>query len=95
MGLLPLAGGIMMALAFVRSIYDQADPTSSYTCEDPEDAATCASLFGVGVPLALSIIFLVAGIVLMIAWWIRHPSFFRWKPEAYDPARTPAETFEA
>jgi hypothetical protein len=93
MGLLPLAGGIMMALAFVRSIYDQADPTSSYTCEDPEDAATCASLFGVGVPLALSIIFLVVGIVLMIAWWIRNPSFFRWKPEAFDPAKPPADTF--
>jgi amino acid transporter len=95
MGILPLAGGLMLAWAFVQSVIDLADPTSSYTCEDPEDAATCASLFGIGVPLALSIIFLILGIVLMMAWWIRHPSFFRWKPEVFDPERIPAQTFDA
>jgi hypothetical protein len=47
----------------------------------------------VGVPLALSIIFLVLGIVLMIAWWVRSPSFFRWKPETYDPEVPPAQSF--
>jgi hypothetical protein len=33
------------------------------------------------------------GIVLMILWWIRNPGFFRWKPEVYDPEKSPAETF--
>ncbi len=38
MGVLPLAGGLMLTWAFVQSIIDQADPLSSYTCTDPEDA---------------------------------------------------------
>lgn len=91
MGVLPLVGGVILTWAFFQSILDQANPTSSYTCTDPEDPATCVSLFGVGVPLAISIIFLVIGIVLMIAWWVRSPAFFRWKPEAFDPERPPAE----
>ena len=53
MGLLPLAGGLILTWAFVQSIIDLADPISSYTCTDPEDPATCAQLFGMGVPLAL------------------------------------------
>ena len=27
----------------------------------------------------------------MVLWWIRSPSFFRWKPEAFDPERPPAD----
>jgi amino acid transporter len=93
MGVLPLVGGVILTWAFVQSVIDLADPLSSYTCTDPEDPATCAQLFGMGVPLALSIIFLVLGVVLMIAWWIRNPSFFRWKPEVFDPAVPPADSF--
>ena len=91
MGLLPLTGGVILTWAFFQSIIDQANPLSSYTCTDPEDPATCVTLFGVGVPLALSIIFLVIGIVLMILWWVRSPAFFSWKPETFDPDRPPAE----
>ncbi len=93
MGLLPLAGGLILTWAFVQSIIDLADPISSYTCTDPEDPATCAQLFGMGVPLALSIVFLVLGLVLMVVWWARSPAFFRWKPEAFDPDRPPAASF--
>jgi amino acid transporter len=93
MGVLPLAGGIMLTWAFVKSIFDLADPLNSYTCTVPEDVSTCASLFGMGVPLVLSIFFLVVGIILMVLWWIRNPSFFRWKPEAYDPGKEPAQSF--
>jgi hypothetical protein len=53
------------------------DPLSSYTCTDPEDAATCAQLAGMSVPLALSIFFLIVGLVLMVIWMIRAPAFFR------------------
>ena len=93
MGLLPVAGGLMLTWAFVQSVIDLASPLSSYTCTDPEDPATCAQLFGIGVPLALSIIFLIAGLVLMAAWWIRHPAFFRFKPEAFDPDKPPSQSF--
>jgi amino acid transporter len=91
MGVLPLLGALILTWAFVQSIIDLADPLSSYTCTDPEDPATCAQLFGIGVPLALSIIFLVVGLVLMVLWWIRSPAFFRWKPEVFDPERPPAD----
>jgi amino acid transporter len=93
MGVLPLLGGVILTWAFFQSIIDQADPTSSYTCTDPEDPATCAQLFGIGVPLALSIVFLVLGIVLMILWWVRSPAFFRFKPEAFDPDQPPSQSF--
>jgi len=76
-------------------VFDLADPLNSYTCTDPEDVSTCASLFGMGVPLVLSIFFLVVGVVLLILWWIRNPSFFRWKPEAYDVNKEPAQSFNS
>ena len=44
---------------------------------------TCAQLFGVGVPLAIAIISLVLGVVLMILWWLRDPTFFRRRPETF------------
>jgi amino acid transporter len=93
MGVLPLAGGLMLTWAFVQSVIDLASPLSSYTCTDPEDPATCAQLFGMGVPLALSIILLIAGLVLMVVWWVRRPAFFRFKPEAFDPDRPPSQSF--
>ncbi|MBP1704813.1 MAG: hypothetical protein H6Q36_552, partial [Chloroflexi bacterium] len=43
----------------------------------------------------LSIFFLVVGVVLLILWWIRNPSFFRWKPEAYDVNKEPAQSFNS
>lgn len=93
MAVLPVVGGLILTWAFVQSVIDLANPLSSYTCTDPEDPATCAQLFGIGVPLALSIMFLVAGLVLMVIWWVRHPAFFRFKPEAFDPEREPSPSF--
>ena len=37
--------------------------------------------------------FLIAGLVLMVVWWVRHPAFFRFKPEAFDPNRPPSQSF--
>ena len=93
MGFLPVIGGLILTWAFVQSVIDLADPLSSYTCTDPEDPATCAQLLGMGVPLALSIIFLVVGLALMVLWWVRHPAYFRQKPEAFDPDRAPSQSF--
>jgi amino acid transporter len=84
MGLLPLAGGLILAWAFFKSIVDLTDPLYSYTCTDPEDVTTCATLFGMSVPLALSIGFAVLGLILMVIWWVRAPAFFRRELEVYD-----------
>jgi amino acid transporter len=76
MGVLPLLGGLILTWAFVQSIIDLSDPANSYTG---------AEWFGVGVPLALSIICLIVGLVLMVAWWWLSPAFFRRRPETFDP----------
>ena len=93
MGVLPLAGGVMLTWAFVQSIIDLADPTELVHVHRSGGPGDLRQLFGIGVPLAISIIFLVLGFVLMIAWWIRNPSFFRWKPETFDPDVPPADSF--
>jgi len=84
MGILPLVGGLILTWAFVQSVIDLTDPLSSYTCADPEDVTTCAQLFGMSVPLALSIGFGILGLVLMVLWWWRSPAFFRNRPETFE-----------
>ena len=74
----------------MQSVIDLASPLSSYTCTDPEDASTCANLLGMGVPLAISIAFLILGVVLMVIWMLRSPEFFRRRPEAFKEGPKPA-----
>lgn len=74
---LPLAGGLILAWALFKSIIDLTDPLTSYTCADPEDVSTCQTLLGMSVPLALSVFFLILGLVLMVLWQVRSPEFFR------------------
>jgi amino acid transporter len=76
MGLVPLAGGIMLTLAFAKSVVDLADPANSYTGE---------SWFGFGPPLVIAVAFLAGGIVLMVAQWLRDPEFFQQHPSAAAP----------
>jgi len=78
MGVLPLAGGIILTWAFVQSVIDLSDPANSYSG---------ISWFGVSVPLAVTIAFLVLGLVLMIGWWLRSPEFFRARPQTHDTDR--------
>ena len=91
MGILPLLGGLMLTWAFVQSVIDLTDPLSSYTCEDPEDVATCAQLVGMSVPLALSIGFGILGLVLMVAWMVRSPAFFKRPLETWEEGQGPAQ----
>jgi amino acid transporter len=93
MGVLPLVGALILTWAFYQSVVDLADPLNSYSCTDPEDVSTCASILGVGVPLAVAIIFGVIGLVLMILWRIRSPGFFRRPIETFDPGRPVEGTF--
>jgi amino acid transporter len=92
MGVLPVVGGLILTWAFGQSIVDLMDPLSSYTCTDPEDVSTCAQLLGMSVPLALSIGFVILGLVLMVLWWWRAPAFFRRRPEVFEEDRAPAGT---
>ena len=85
MCVLPLTGALILTWAFVQSVIDLASPLSSYTCTDPEDASTCANLFGMGVPLALSIGLLILGIILLVLWRLKSPEFFTRKREVFQP----------
>jgi amino acid transporter len=84
-GVLPVLGGIALTWAFVQSVIDLADPANSYSG---------VAWFGVSVPLAITLASFVIGLVLMVAWWIRDPTFFRRRPETYhrDIPSTPAPT---
>ncbi len=79
-GLLPLAGGVALTWAFVRSISDLADPANSYSGAD---------WFGISVPLAITLISFVIGLVLMLLWWWRDPTFFHQPPGAYHDEHEP------
>jgi hypothetical protein len=87
---MPLVGALILTWALVQSVIDLADPLSSYTCTDPENPATCAQLFGMGVPLALSIGFLILGLVLLVLWRLRAPEFFKRHRETFAEGRGPA-----
>jgi amino acid transporter len=78
MGILPLAGGLILTWAFVQSVIDLSDPANSYSG---------VSWFGVSVPLAVTIAFILLGLVLMILWWLRSPEFFRARPQTHETDR--------
>jgi amino acid transporter len=73
-GVLPVLGGLALTWAFIQSASDLADPANSYSG---------IAWFGVSVPLAITIVSFILGLVLMVAWWIRDPTFFRRRPETY------------
>jgi amino acid transporter len=79
-GLLPLLGGIALTLAFVKSAIDLADPA---------DSCSGISWLGVSVPLAITIASFVLGLVLMVAWLLRAPAFFRRHPETAEDDTAP------
>ena len=75
LGLLPVAGGVMLTWAFVRSVADLADPANSTSGE---------AWFGLGPPLVITMGFAILGVVLMILQAIREPAFFRRPLETSD-----------
>jgi hypothetical protein len=42
-------------------------------------------MFGLGVPLALSIMFGILGVILLVAWRLKAPEFFQRKREVFQP----------
>jgi amino acid transporter len=67
--LMPLAGGIILAIAFVKTLMDDANPDNS---------DTQISIFGwsTGGIFVIAVGSLVLGIILMLVWKWRSPAFF-------------------
>jgi amino acid transporter len=84
-GVLPVLGGVALTWAFVQSVIDLSDAANSYSGVE---------WLGMSVPLAITLVSFVIGLVLMVAWWIHDPTFFRRHPETYhrDIPSTPAPT---
>ncbi len=77
-GLLPLAGGLILFVILGYVVYQQTDPANS---------EVGSAWLGLGPPLTIAILALALGIVLMIAQRLRAPEpFFRRKLEVADPA---------
>lgn len=71
-GLFPLIGGLMLFWVLIKSGIDLADPANSESGN---------SWFGLGPPLVIAGVFLVAGIVLMLLQRRAEPGFWQRKPE--------------
>ena len=74
-GVAPLIGGGMLFYLLYESIGDLSDPKESYSGSE---------VFGVGVPLAIAIMFTGLGFVIMVAWRLFGPpagrEFFNRQP---------------
>jgi amino acid transporter len=71
-GVGPTLGGLILAGIFGKSVYDLSKPENSESGD---------SWFGLGPPLVIGVGFLLIGAVLMVLWRVRHPEFFRRRPE--------------
>jgi amino acid transporter len=78
-GLAPLAGAAVLTWVFVKSIIDLSDPANSESGE---------SWFGLGPPLVIAGLFLLAGLVFMVLQWRAQPAFFRQQAETAPPEVT-------
>jgi amino acid transporter len=72
-GLLPFLGGLMLLAAFGKSAYDMWDPGYGST-----------SLAGIGGVFLMGVGGLVLGVVLMVAWNLVSPGFFRGETLTWD-----------
>jgi amino acid transporter len=71
-GVAPLVGALALFYLLYESVGDLSDPKASYSGTEA---------FGVGIPLAIAIIFIGLGLILMVAWRLFGPAdakeFFR------------------
>ena len=76
MGVVPVVGGLVLAAALVKSIFDLADPVNSESGD---------SWLGLGPPLVIGVGLMLFGVVLMFLQWRHDPTFFQRKPETVPP----------
>jgi amino acid transporter len=74
-GIVPLAGGLIMAAVFVKAFHDYSQAGFNYA----------KPILGIEVPIAIGIGSLLLGVVLMIFASRRYRSFFRRKTETAPP----------
>jgi amino acid transporter len=65
--LFPLVGGVILAVIFVTTLIDSADPAYG----------SGSSLFGVGLVFVLGVLIIVVGVVIMVWQFFVRPAFFR------------------
>ena len=65
--LAPLVGGVILAVLFVTTLIDSADPSYGSGSE----------IGGVGLVFVITVVIIVVGLVLMVAQRIASPAFFR------------------
>lgn len=75
-GVSPMLGGLILLYVFVVSAKDFWDPANSESGD---------AWFGIGPPLVIGVGFLVLGLIISTIGSIKHPTFFRRKPETADP----------
>ena len=65
--LIPLFGGILLSVVFLKTTVDTFDP----------NYGTGSSVFGIGSVFVLGVGLLLVGAVLMLWWRVKEPDFFR------------------
>jgi amino acid transporter len=74
-GVIPFAGGAMLAAIFVKSYIDL----------HPADSGYSKAIAGIGAPVVIGVGSLLLGVVLMVFARFAYPAFFRRKPDVGDP----------
>jgi amino acid transporter len=75
-GLLPGLGGIMLTLLFFKTAVDTFDPAYG----------SGGAVFGMGTVFVIGVGLLLLGVILMFAWQLRAPEFFRGETLRHDTA---------
>lgn len=77
LGVLPFTGGLVLFAIMVKAIITYAHKNGGYA----------KPLLGIGSPVAIALISIIAGLILMVAQRLKNPEFFKThKPEVVDPA---------
>ncbi|WP_081681007.1 APC family permease [Cellulomonas sp. URHD0024] len=71
-GVLPSLGGLILLVAFVYALIQFSAP--DWLTDDNDENVTIA---GIGAVAVVGVVAILIGLVLMLVWWIRQPSFFR------------------
>jgi len=77
-GVLLVAGGLVLTWALIQSAVTLADPNCS-TCSG-------SAVAGIGLPDVIAGVFMLVGVVLMVGQRFREPDFFTRRLEVVDPA---------
>jgi len=76
LGVLPALGSLILGYIFVKAIIEYRKPEGGYA----------KPFLGVGSPVVITLVMILAGLVLMGLQWRRQPEFFRRRAAPVDPA---------